>query len=273
MNPIVAWLLTLALHFAPPTRAHQFPGWVETEEQRTARYAEIAQDIYDVVYDEESKPIPGMSRARTAAYMLALAIGESGLDPDADKGPCYREKGWWRRCDAGEAASMWQVRVGKGFLFDGDRRVRMKHLFAERKTAIRVALRAVRGSFWACRKSSPEHRLAVYGSGTCSNKAGMDGSADRYKLAKKLWGHKKIPRFSKSEWEEQQAKNEETAPSLREVTEAMLLPKPEKKKGPVPASTGGLCGFGLGWEFGSLSLVSTGVPVFALFDLGDTCRM
>jgi len=198
MNTIVAWLLALALQFAPPAKAHQFPGWEETEAERTARYALIAQDIYDVVYDKENKPIPGMSRARTAAFMLALAIGESGLDKDADQGPCYREEGWKLRCDGGNAASMWQVMVGKGFVFykDGKTRLYQKHLFKDRKKALWVALRAARGSFWACRKLPPKLRLSVYGGGSCSNEAAQKGSAKRYKLATKLWGHKKIPKHT-----------------------------------------------------------------------------
>jgi len=194
-DPTEEWLLELALNFAPPARAHQFPGWEETVAERTARYREVVKDIREVVFDKKQRPIPGMSRSRTAAYMLALGIGESGLDPDADKGPCYRDKGWWRRCDAGQAASMWQVKIGKGFLFDRDQnRIWMKDLFADRKVALRIALRAVRGSFWACRKSEPKHRLAVYGSGSCSNKAGMVGSEKRYALATKLWGHTTIPK-------------------------------------------------------------------------------
>jgi hypothetical protein len=194
-DPTEKWLLDLALTFAPPKRAHQFPGWEETVVERTARYRQIVKDIKEVVFDKKEHAIPGMSRSRTAAYMLALGIGESGLDPDADKGPCYREKGWWRRCDAGEAASVWQVKIGKGFLFDrGDKRVWMKDLFSDRKTALRISLRAVRGSFWACRNFEAKHRLAVYGSGSCTNKAGMAGSAKRYELATKLWNHVKIPK-------------------------------------------------------------------------------
>jgi len=268
MNPIVAWLFTLALQFAPPDRAHQFPGWEETNEERTARYAVIVQDIYDVVYDEANKPIPGMSRARTAAYMLALAIGESGLDKDADKGPCYREKGWWRRCDAGQAGSMWQVQVGKGFLFDGDRRVRMKDLFNDRQTAIRVALRAVRGSFWSCRKFAPEHRLAVYGSGTCNNKAGMEGSAERYKLATKLWNHTKIPRYKKPKSQpKMEVRSTARAP---EKTVPLLLSFPEKKKGPLLGGAGSLLSVGWGWGLG-LSyepsvFVGASIPILTLLD-------
>jgi hypothetical protein len=198
MNPIVAWLFALALHFAPPDRAHQFPGWEETNKERTARYAQIAQDVYDVVYDEDSKPIPGMSRARTAAFMLALAIGESGLDKDADQGPCYRAPGWKLRCDGGNAASMWQIMLGKGFIFDRDGKTKLyqKHLFKNRKKALEISLRLTRSSFWACRKLPPELRLAVYGGGSCANEAARKGSAKRYKLAKKLWGHKKIPKHT-----------------------------------------------------------------------------
>lgn len=54
MNAVVKWLLVLALQFAPPAKAHQFPGFIETPDQRTARYhvrEESAQHVegeYDV---------------------------------------------------------------------------------------------------------------------------------------------------------------------------------------------------------------------------------
>jgi hypothetical protein len=188
MNPVVAWLLALALQFAPPERSKQLPGWEETVEQRTARYAAIAEDIWHTV--KTGRHINGLGKRRTAALMLAVAIGESGLDPDTDKGPCYRGGKYRPRCDYGHAASMWQIKLGRGKT--AQEGWGQADLFADRRKAAAVALRGIRGSWWMCRRLPEAHRLAAYGSGTC--RRGHKGSAARIRLWYKLMAAKPLPK-------------------------------------------------------------------------------
>ena len=82
-------LFVLALHFAP---AQKIPTWHETESQRVSRYASIASDIHATV--DKIGPLPGLDARQSAVLLLAVAVGESGLAPDADLGPCYREGGY-----------------------------------------------------------------------------------------------------------------------------------------------------------------------------------
>lgn len=187
---IVAWLVALALQFAPPERSKQFPGYEETAQERTDRYAEIAKDIVAVTYDPTERTVAGMDRRSTAALMLALAIGESGLDLDVDRGPCYRKAPYRGRCDWGASVSIWQIKIGKGKTREGWDR---KALFSDRRKAARVALRAVRGSFHACRRRPIEHRLALYGSGHSCAKAHA-GSAKRIRLWRLMLGSQPVPR-------------------------------------------------------------------------------
>lgn len=183
MTTIEAWLVALAVAFAPPDKHEKIPTWNETVEARVARYGTIATDIAFVV-DRAAEPLPGLNRSESAALVLAVAIGESGLQPDVDLGPCYRKGPFWRRCDAGKAVGIMQLQVRY--------HLRAK-LFKDRRALLARAYQGIRGSLLACAKLPTHERLAVYGAGTCTNVGGRAGSRRRWGLFLQLLGAKPVP--------------------------------------------------------------------------------
>lgn len=171
------WIFTLLMALVPPEKvAHlpAYPGWTETVEQRTARYQSIADDIVAVAFDPNEAPVEGgsstLARARTAALLATVAVKESRLALDVDKGPCYRgPKGLGERCDRGQSFTMWQIMVGKGRTAAG---FTGPQLNADRKSAAREALHRMAGSFRTCGRWGAKARLNIYASGSCG--AGED---------------------------------------------------------------------------------------------------
>lgn len=163
-----ALLLALALLYAP---AQKIPGWHETTSQRHARYTSIADDIAHTVSKHGN--LPGLGAADSATLMLAVAIGESGLAPDADLGPCYREGAFRSRCDGGNAAGIMQTWVGPK---------QAEAIFADRRLHLALAHRRLGASLHGCRRLPVAERLAMYGSGNCRSKAGRKGSRSRWSL-------------------------------------------------------------------------------------------
>lgn len=196
-NVVVAWLFSIMTSLAPPERLAaipQLPGWTETAEDKRERYQEIAQALYEVVYDPESKPLYGGSKGRayTALQLLSIAYMESGFAKDVDKGPCYRGKGFKNRCDAGRAKCMMQIRVDDGVTvlgLHGVEGLTGEQLHADRHACFRAGLHMVRRSFRACTKLGPEHRLDVYASGQCGG--GFVSGRARLKLAERIWHERK----------------------------------------------------------------------------------
>lgn len=173
----IAWIFSLLVALAPPAKLAAlpaYPGWAETAEARTARMWSIAEDIAAVAESPAE-----------AAALVAIAWHESAFAADVDKGPCYRgPKGDGARCDAGRAASMWQLQ--------GDAAERAK-LFAERRYAARRARDLMRRSARACvQRHGREAALRVYASGTC--RLGVRESADMVRLARRLLAEHPLPR-------------------------------------------------------------------------------
>ncbi len=184
---VALWLFSLMTWLAPPeviAARPQYPGWEESPDQKVARYEAIAQDIHQVIYDPSTEPLyqGEHGRARTAALVLAVAYKESGFAPDVDIGPCYRGKdGRSMRCDSGQSASMWQIKLGSGNTAEG---WSQKDLFADRKKAIRAALAMMMKSFKACGREGPDYLLNAYASGVCGR--GHGKSRERIGLARRM---------------------------------------------------------------------------------------
>lgn len=190
MTAAVAWILSLLLYAAPPDRLDAMPGWDETPAARAARYEAIAADVAAVVYAPDAVVLYAGPRARahTAALLVAVAVLESGLAADVDRGPCYRGRdGRGPRCDRGRAHSLWQVHDPA---VQGDRRA-----------AARAALRLMRGSFGVAAGMGRDrgwdaatvaaHRLDVYaGTGPAAHRLG----AARLALADRLAARPGAPR-------------------------------------------------------------------------------
>ncbi len=155
---LVAWVLAALLHFAPVEKLPRFAGYEETPEQARARFASIAADIVAAV--EANKGT--LSDRTEAALLAAVAIGESGLALDTDRGPCFRKGAYRTRCDSGLAATIWQLQAVR---WEGQD-LRAKDLFADRPRAARIALRAALSSLHRCRHLPAEDRLAALG-GSC----------------------------------------------------------------------------------------------------------
>ena len=181
-NVVELWLFELAMKAAPPTIAWHPPTGPHSKEtpvEREARYREIARDIYIVTFWSKTKPIPGFSRLQTAGFMLGMAVGESGLSPDADLGPCYHSGAYRTRCDGGRAVGLLQVWIPRGS---------QAPYWASRRKLLARGLRDLRASFGSCWHLPIEERLAVVGAGTCTSEIGRRVSRKRWKLIQRVLG-------------------------------------------------------------------------------------
>jgi hypothetical protein len=156
------WVLAALLHFAPVGQWDRSHWADESHEAALQRYRGIATAIESVCALSKG-PVRDCE-----SLLVALAVGESGLAKDADLGPCYRRGNWWRRCDAGKAASAWQAQAhGFDLRPNGDgKRITVARLFADRELAAWQALRVARNSLSLCRDLAPEDRLSAL-SGRC----------------------------------------------------------------------------------------------------------
>lgn len=152
MTPIAAWILQLALYLAPVDHARNFPGYEEQPWQRRDRYEHIARAIELRVAREP--PLDGLTRAQSAALVLALAVEETELELDADEGPCYRVGAFRWRCDSGLAVGILQVHVPAP---------ERAAFFAHRGKVLAVGYRGLRRALLA--KCRPDDRLAVLARG------------------------------------------------------------------------------------------------------------
>lgn len=135
------WILAAMLHVAPVEKLPQFPGYPETPLESRARYAEIAEVIADTC--DDAKSVRGCT-----SMLVAIAAGESGFSRDTDIGPCYRKGAYWKRCDSGRAASVWQAQAW-GVDWDGEK-ITVARLFADRHLAAWQTLRVARASLARC---------------------------------------------------------------------------------------------------------------------------
>lgn len=175
MSALGEWVLAAALYFAPLETRPKFAGHEETREEALERYRQISEDIAFAA-EETKEP----NDKQQAAWLLAVAIGESGLSRDVDFGPCYRKGGYKSRCDGGTSFTIWQMKHGSvdGKLYRG------RELQKDRRLAARAALRAIRGSFSMCRKLPIEDRLSAYGAGRCTE--GIKSVQERYRLFQRV---------------------------------------------------------------------------------------
>lgn len=199
MNTIIAWLVSIMTTVAPPQKLAslpQLPGYEETAEEKEQRYADIAKDLYEVVYDPSFRPIYGgdKGRAVTAATVLAIAWHESGFARDVDKGPCYRgANGKGTRCDGGMSACLMQIRIGSGTTTKahGVAGLTQDDLFRDRKACFRAGIKLIRNSFAACVKEGPDHRLNAYASGVCG--IGHQRSKEMFAIHRRMISAKPVP--------------------------------------------------------------------------------
>ena len=111
MNAVIAWIMAFIVAVAPPGRMLYFPDAQETKEEATVRYNEIAQDVVEVVYDPNTKPLfrGSTGRARTVSVILSIMLHESGFRRDVDL-----NLGKYARGDKGNSWCLMQLNVGTG---------------------------------------------------------------------------------------------------------------------------------------------------------------
>ena len=177
------WALAALIQFAPIGQWDKSRWPDESHEAALERYRGIASAI-------ESTCASSKGPVRDCESLLvALAVGESGLARDADVGPCYRKGGWWRRCDAGKAASVWQAQAhGFDLRVGGDgKKITVARLFADRELAAWQALRVARNSLALCKHLAAEDRLSAL-SGRCHDGEGPWRARWRLWAKVKAWG-------------------------------------------------------------------------------------
>lgn len=169
-------LLHAALTLAPPASHAAYPWHRETIEQTEARYAALALDVAAVALSE--RPVKGLGRVDSAALLLAVAIGESGLAEDVTRADgCYRLDEWERRCDRDRATGYWQIWPDAHGLSRTE---------AQGEDGARIALRAIRSSVSRCWHMAPEWRLSALGTGDrCIE---LPEAKKRWTLAKRTIG-------------------------------------------------------------------------------------
>lgn len=175
MDPILSWAVAFMVAWAPPGRS-KFAEAIETPDEGSARYAEIAKAATKVAYDPDTRPLFGgaRGRAQTVALLLSIAYHESGFRRDVDLGLGKLARG------SGIDSCLLQIRVGSGRTADG-----WSHhdLVSDREKCFRAGLALVRRSFSACRRLDPRDWLGAYTRGRCV--ANEPSSRSRVGLARK----------------------------------------------------------------------------------------
>lgn len=182
LAPLAAWIYAAMVVLSPLDRANlpTVPEARETPEERGARYEEIAATLAMVV--ESERPLfSGRDGTRsTAATALAVLFFESGFRRDVDLGLGKQARG------GGLDACGMQLRLGRGQLTAEGWSA--EEIMADREKCYRAGIHFIRRSYVACAALAPEHRLAVYASGTCAEGPGWRESKKRIDLARRILG-------------------------------------------------------------------------------------
>lgn len=183
-STIFTWILAMMNSVSPANKQTQ-----ETEIQATERYESIAQNIIDVAFDKNQKPLfdGDNARIKTAAVMVAIDYFESKFRKDVDTGLL--------RGDHGNSWCLAQINLGGGKIkinengsfnylsWDSKEGWSGEDLINDRKKCFKVQLSILRTSF-ECNVSN-NWKLNRYASGFCDR--GGDASFVRMTLAKKFW--------------------------------------------------------------------------------------
>lgn len=128
---LAAYILTMMKFWYPVDQQAKLN---ETAAEAEVRYASIADDVVDVVLDQNEPAIftdREGGKAKTAVLLGSLAFNETHFWKFADMGLCndptWRSSAEGRQiirtyghCDGGVSWTMWQMQTGHGLIFDGD---------------------------------------------------------------------------------------------------------------------------------------------------------
>jgi hypothetical protein len=185
MNTIFNWLFAMMISVSPISKQAS-----ETESEATARYESIAQDVIDVAFDENEKPLfeGDNGRVKTAALMLGIDYFESNYRKDVDVGSLRGDnEGSW--CLAQINLNGGKIRINddgsfnylSGNSFEG---YSGKDLVHDRKKCFKVQIAILRASF-KCNVFDENQKLNMYASGFCDR--GGFASSKRMGLARSFW--------------------------------------------------------------------------------------
>lgn len=160
---VFSWLTALSPLDREPTRYIS-----ESEDDRRARFHEIAFDVSDIAAEDSDHPAV---QRRAAALLVGIAWHESGFALDVDVGPCASARLQVGGCDSGRAKGLWQIQG-----YD----------VPTRRDGARLALRLARRSLSACRKLPVPERLAAYAGGTCESLGGRKRSCELWAVVRRL---------------------------------------------------------------------------------------
>jgi hypothetical protein len=188
MTNAITWIVSLLITLSPAGKTNTYLEAVETKEEGLVRYASIAKDLAEIVYDpNEQSAFKGQyGRAKTAALMLGIAYHESGgFRKDVDF-----QFGKHAFGDKGRSVCLMQINVGDGKTPEGWTKSDLK----DRKKCFRTALHKIHDSFKRCSHFAPEFWLSAYTAGLdTSGKCFPTGAAKiRFNDAKSLYESKPI---------------------------------------------------------------------------------
>lgn len=215
MNELIVWIMAFMMATVPPAeqsrrdkvRADKAESAVfETPEEANERYRDIAEDLVQVVYNPNNKPLfegPD-GRAHTVAVMLSIMFHESGFRRDVDQGD-HSGRG-----DSGHSWCMMQIMAGKApaktrawnKVYDrppqwGDPPEEIEEgvtgpdLVNNRQLCFYEGLKIARWSFSRCGGGIYD-KLKVYASGSCDK--GAAASRRRIFTAERFWTQSKDQR-------------------------------------------------------------------------------
>lgn len=178
---IVSWLLSVMTTMSPLPPASDTHVNGETAAEKQARFESIAQDIQEVIWDENETPMfqGADGREMSAIFVTTYAFYESSFRKSVDKGT--------KLGDSGRSWCLMQLNLGKkGKTAEG---WTGQDLVEDRKKCIRAGYHVMRRAMGACSKLPMAERMASYVSGNCDTK--REVAAFRYRRAMSL--HSKFP--------------------------------------------------------------------------------
>lgn len=185
------WVVNFIEKYAPPGRKVYYDEATETKEEAQERYASLADDLIDTVYDVNTKPIFAgpTGRSQTVSLLLGIMFWETSFRKDVDFGIGEHSRG-----DHGESWCLMQIKIGDGRTASWNTRLNRvatpmddpedvrpgysgEELVHDRKLCFSEGLKVVRGSFGVCHDLPLAERLSSYASGSCDK--GRDASKKR----------------------------------------------------------------------------------------------
>jgi hypothetical protein len=200
MSDLFVWIVSFMMSITPPGETVDLIEAQETKQEAIIRYESIANDIIEVVYDLDNKPIfdGPQGRTRTVTVILGIMSMESKFYRHIDYGI-----GGGSRGDNGKSWCVMQIMAGKTgrtaswnyikdrppYWSDPASEIRRGYtgleMVTDRRLCISEGLRIANWSFSKCGKRTIFDKLRVYSSGSCMK--GGEASAERMKVAEKLW--------------------------------------------------------------------------------------